>query len=74
MPPKPPKILLVIEQCNPDWSSVPLVAYRFYEQISQLVNVHLVTHERNKSALNKVIDKTNVTYISESPFTKLRRI
>lgn len=64
------KVLLIIEQCNPDWSSVPLVAYRFYEQISQFVNVHLVTHQRNQAALDKVIEKVNVTYIPESSFTK----
>ena len=64
------KVLLIIEQCNPDWSSVPLVGYRFYETISQLVDTHLVTHERNQSNLEKILGREKVTYIRESSFTK----
>ncbi|PAX51360.1 glycosyltransferase family 4 protein [Brunnivagina elsteri] len=64
------KVLLIIEQCNPQGSSVPLVGYCFYEQISQLVDTTLVTHERNKPALEKKHPDRDITYISESEFIK----
>ena len=45
------KVLLIINQCNPDWASVPLVGYNFYKSISEYADVKLVTHIRNKAAL-----------------------
>lgn len=64
------KVLLIIEQCNPEWASVPLVGYCFYEYISQLVDTALVTHERNRSALEKAHPDRDITYIAESNFIK----
>lgn len=64
------KVLLIIEQCNPEWASVPLVGYCFYDQISQLVDATLVTHERNKPALERIRQGRDITYISESTFIK----
>lgn len=64
------KVLLIIEQCNPEWSSVPLEGYCFYEQISQLVDTTLVTHERNRPALERVHTDREITYIYESNFIK----
>ncbi len=63
--PKTLKVLLIIEQCNPDFTSVPLVGYNFFKALNQLAEVTLVTHERNQSAFeNKGYE--NVVYISES--------
>ena len=62
------KVLLIIEQCNPEWPSVPLVGYSFYKHISLLVDTTLVTHERNKSALEKAHPERDIVYISESKF------
>ncbi|MEL7038444.1 MAG: glycosyltransferase family 4 protein [Cyanobacteria bacterium J06592_8] len=63
------RILLVAEQCNPDWSSVPFVAYKFFQAINQIAEVTLVTHERNQSSFeNKGFD--NVVYIPESKAIK----
>lgn len=66
------KVLLVIEQCNPDWASVPLVGYRYYQEICKLADVTLVTHERNRPALEKRKDyqNHNIVYICESGFIK----
>ena len=64
------KVLLIIEQCNPEWASVPLVGYSFYEGISQLCDTTLVTHERNQSALEKVHPDRDIIYIDESEFIK----
>lgn len=66
------KVLLVIEQCNPDWASVPLEGYRYYQEICKLADVTLVTHERNRPALEKRKDyqNHNIVYIRESGFIK----
>ncbi len=64
------KVLLIIEQCNPEWVSVPLVGYCFYENISRLVDTTLVTHERNRPALEKAHPDRDITYICESAFIK----
>jgi len=60
------KVLMIVEQCNPEWPSVPLVGYNFYHHISQEADVTLVTHERNREALSKVAGDRTIIYISES--------
>ncbi len=62
------KVLFIIEQCNPEWPSVPLVGYSFYKHISLLVDTTLVTHERNKAALEKAHPGRDIVYITESKF------
>jgi hypothetical protein len=66
------KVLLIIEQCNPEWFSVPLEGYNYYNEISKLVDVTLVTHERNKQALEKITNNYNskIIYVLESEFIK----
>ncbi|MGB3533817.1 MAG: glycosyltransferase family 4 protein [Microcoleaceae cyanobacterium] len=64
------RVLLIIEQCNPGWASVPLVGYQFYQEISQLAEVTLVTHERNKKNLTRIHSDRKIIYISESSWLK----
>ncbi|WP_013322743.1 glycosyltransferase family 4 protein [Gloeothece verrucosa] len=65
------KVLLIIEQCNPEWSSVPLVGYNYYKEISQLVDCTLVTHGRNEEALQKFPEHKNIIYIHEGSFSPI---
>ena len=62
--------LLVMEQCNPTWPSVPLVAYNFYDQISRRCRTTLVTHERNRDGLEPVRAGREILYIPESGLVK----
>jgi glycosyltransferase involved in cell wall biosynthesis len=65
------KILLVIEQCNPDWPSVPLVGYQFFKALNYLADVTLVTHGRNQSALEQQpICPKKIVYLHESRLTQ----
>jgi hypothetical protein len=57
------KVLLIVEQCNPDWASVPLVGYKFFQNIKNLVDATLVTHIRNKLALEKHPEYENIFYL-----------
>ncbi|GAB2516110.1 glycosyltransferase family 4 protein [Microbulbifer agarilyticus] len=61
-----PKVLLVIESCNPEMSSVPLVGYNFFKIVSGFADVELVTHCRNKEALERAGFTDNVTYYFQS--------
>ena len=65
-----PKVLLIMEQCNPEWASVPLVASHFYQGIRQLAEVTLVTHARNEQALERVKNGHVIDYVHESPWIK----
>ncbi len=63
-----PKVLLLIEQCNPDWASVPLEGYHYFHEISQLADVTLVTHARNRAALEQRQETAEIHYITENAF------
>ncbi len=63
-------VLLIMEQCNPEWASVPLVGYNFYQGIRKRVQVTLVTHERNREALEKIRNDHRIDYIDESKHLK----
>ena len=62
------KVLLIIEQCNPAWNSVPLEGYRLYAGISRFVDTTLVTHTRNKEELMKVHPDEDIIYVEDSAF------
>ncbi|MEO1590395.1 MAG: glycosyltransferase [Cyanobacteria bacterium J06632_22] len=67
---EPIKVLLIVYECNPDWTSVPLVGYQYYRTLRQLVDVTLVTHERNRAALTKRHPHEKIHYIEESQSIK----
>jgi len=64
------KALLIIEQCNPAWQSVPLEGYKYFQEISKLVNVTLVTHDRNEQYLKQLSEHNNIVYIHEMNLLK----
>jgi len=59
------KALLIIEQCNPAWQSVPLEGYKYFREISKLVDATLVTHDRNEKHIKQISAHNNVIYIRE---------
>lgn len=60
------KVLLLIEQCNPDLPSVPSVGYQYFRTICEQVDATLITHERNRDALERVAPDQEIFYIAES--------
>ncbi|MEO0756438.1 MAG: glycosyltransferase family 4 protein [Cyanobacteria bacterium J06648_16] len=64
------KVLLVMHECNPDWTSVPLVAFQYYRTLRQLSDVTLVTHCRNRRALSQAFPEDDIRYIDESALTR----
>ena len=62
------KALMIVEQCNPTFPSVPFVAYNLFKEIDRIVDVTLVTHERNRDAFETKTDHKKVIYISQGEF------
>ncbi|NEO98454.1 MAG: glycosyltransferase family 4 protein [Symploca sp. SIO2E9] len=60
------KVLLIVEQCNPEGFSVPLEGYNYYKAISEIADVTLVTHGRNEATIQKIATDQNVVYMYES--------
>lgn len=64
------KVLLIIEQCNPAWNSVPLEGYHLYAGISRFVDATLVTHKRNQEELEKIHPDADILYLENSAAIK----
>ncbi len=64
------RILLVMEQCNPLWPSVPRVAFEIYHHLAKIADVTLVTHARNRPGLRERFPDAEIEFIEESPFVR----
>lgn len=50
---KPLRVLLLADDCNPDWPSLPVVGYNMARAIAEHANVTLATHVRNRPQLER---------------------
>lgn len=76
--PNKPNVLLVADECNPEWPSLPIVGYKYALEIAKLCNVTLATHVRNKENIEKAAGGLNVVYIDNewvaAPMFKAARL
>lgn len=72
------KVLLLAYDCNPAWSSLPGVGYKYAKALAGVVDAHLVTQTLNRENIEKVrgdlftVDYMDVDYISR-PLSRLSR-
>jgi len=58
------RVLILAEACNPDWASEPLIAYSAAKALADYVDVVVVTHARNRSAIESHgIGRAKVVYL-----------
>ena len=51
-----PRVLLLAENCNPEWPSLPIVGYKYARALTAVADVALVTHVRNRPNIEKAAD------------------
>lgn len=59
------KVLILAEQCNPEWASLPSFSFQLARAISNNTNITLVTHIRNREEIERLVDipKFEIVYI-----------
>lgn len=65
------KVLILAEQCNPEWPSLPIVGYKAAISIANLIDCTIVTHIRNKENIKKINPKNvEIIYIDNEYIAK----
>ncbi len=58
------RVLLLANDCNPDWPSLPIVGYNACRGIAEYVEVVVATHVRNQASIDRVgVGKAEVVYL-----------
>lgn len=57
------RVLLLAEACNPEWTSVPLVGWSWARALAERVDLELVTHVRNRRALERAAPPFAVHFV-----------
>lgn len=73
------RVLMLSEACNPEWPSLPIVAYNQTRALAEHADVVVATQIRNKPVLDKWgVGKAEVVYLDTeyvaSPFYKLSKV
>src|SRR5690349_5505804 len=58
------RVLILADDCNPDWPSLPIVGYKAARAIAEVAEVVVVTHVRNRKSLSQSgFGKAQVRYV-----------
>lgn len=71
------RVLIVADECNPEWPSLPLVGYKYAREIAKHCDVTIATHVRNRENIEKAGVGLDVTYLDNeyiaAPMFRLAR-
>lgn len=56
------RVLILAEQCNPEWPSLPIVGFNYARALAEVADVTVVTHVRNRENIQK-IENLNVDFV-----------
>ena len=73
------RVLIVADDCNPEWASLPVVGYRATKAIAGQVETVVATHVRNRENIEKHgLGKASVEYVDNeyinSPLYKIGKM
>lgn len=71
------KVLILADECNPEWPSLPIVGYKYAREIALHCDVTIATHVRNRENIEKAVHGLDVVYLDTeyiaAPMFKLAR-
>ena len=71
------KVLILADECNPEWPSLPIVGYKYARAIAAHCDVTIATHVRNRSNIEAAAEGLEVVYLDTeyiaAPMFKLAR-
>ncbi|MEL6774098.1 MAG: glycosyltransferase [Pseudomonadota bacterium] len=53
--PDKPRVLILANDCNPEWPSLPIVGFKYARALADLCEVDIVTHVRNRPNIEKAV-------------------
>jgi len=73
------RIMILADDCNPNWPSLPIVAYKAARAIAEAAEVVVITHVRNRENIQKAgFGKAQVRYVDSEyiarPMFKFARL
>lgn len=64
------RVLLMAEDCNPEWPSLPSVGFQMVRALAQIAQVTLATHVRNRHQLEGKLANMRVVYLDNEYVAK----
>lgn len=67
------RVLLVAQHANPEWGSEPLIGWRWFQSLRRRAEVTLVTHVRNRGALERAAERMGEAFLPRIEFVDTER-